>query len=54
MQGIISTGGFVTEFKYLESSYIWEEPYETKILFRKNSFGAESFVFQFVIQKFKD
>ena len=45
-------------------SNIWEQPLQIKILFKKKlraevrecllSFGAESLVFQFAIQKFKD
>jgi hypothetical protein len=35
LQVIVSTGGFMKEFKYLESSNIWEQLYQSKILFRK-------------------
>jgi len=48
-----------------KSSNVWEQPLHIKILFGRNheqvdvrecllSFGAESFVFQLAIQKFKD
>jgi hypothetical protein len=50
--------------KEWNSSNIWEKKKKKKIIFRRKlkaevrerllSFGAKSFVFQFVIQKYKD
>jgi hypothetical protein len=65
MQDEVTIWFIIVRLKGWKSSNIWEESWRTKILFRRNeeqievrecllSFGAESFVFQFAIQKVKD
>ena len=55
----------IVPLKWLKSSNIWEQFQQIKVIFRRKleqievrecllSFGAESFVFQFAIQKLKD